>query len=94
MPPLIFVPAAALVNDRTWQVAHPILSKSQSFLGQGSLRELLVARRSFCRAHEAGESDRYRRTRPDQAGYWLGAVLQSFVTSSGKSRFVIPISLI
>jgi len=56
MPPLIFVPAAAVINDRTWQVAHPILSKSSEPFLAGSFRKLRVARGSFCRSHKASEA--------------------------------------
>jgi len=79
-----------LMNGRdTW--AHPILSNSSEapFCWAGVFRELRIARRgAFVARMKRARSDRYRRARPGRAGlFGSEAVLQSFVTSSGKSRF-------
>jgi len=87
---VIFVPAAAVVNDRTWQVRHPILSKSsEPFLARGVSASCLSARGSFCRAHEAGEAIDIGRT--SGSGWLFGSErITELCHLVGKSRFVIP----
>ena len=93
MPPLIAVPAAAVVKVRTWQVTHPILSNR---VAPSCARRVRASRVSGAGALVARmkRANRSMSSSPVESGVLLGsgAVLHSVVTSSGNSRLVIPIS--
>src|ERR1022692_2290268 len=93
-PPLIFVPAGAVVRLRTWQTAQPILSNNPDpFVAAG------VAARVTSRG--GAFAARIKRAKwsisasPSVPGVSFGsdAVLQSLVTSSGNSAVVMPIQV-
>src|SRR5689334_10417167 len=93
VPPLIFVPAGAVVRERTWQTAHPILSnRSDPRSATGVFASTVSRGGAF--------EDRMNRAKwstsasPSAPGLSLGsaAVLQRVVTSSGNNDVVIPIS--
>ena len=93
VPPLIAVPAGAVVRVGTWHNAHPMLSNSAD-----PLMAFGVAASSRSRAGalvaRMKRAKRSMSSSPVESGVLLGSptVLHRSVTSAGKSRLVIPIS--
>src|SRR5262249_18727451 len=94
VPPLIFVPAGAVVRVSVWQIAQPILSNrarpffaSKLLASCASRAGALVARMKRAK-WSVSESP----SGPD-ASFGSEAVLQRLVTSLGCRRLVMPISL-
>src|SRR5437868_8653175 len=93
-PAIDLVPAGAVVSVRTWQAAQPTLSNNSDPL-------LLTGVSASCESRAGALEARMKRAKWSRSSspsgsdgsFGSGAVLHSFVTSSGKSRVVIPISL-
>src|SRR5215470_9707857 len=93
VPPLIFVPGAAVVSAGTWQMAQPILLKRASPF----LAEALAA---SCASRAGALVARMKRAKRSMSespsgpvlSLGSGEVLQMDVTSLGRRRLVMPIS--
>src|ERR1700687_1040146 len=94
VPPLILVPAVAVVIASTWQVAQPILSKRvRPFLAAAPLAS--CASRAGALVARMKRAKRSISERPSGPGLSFGseALLQRLVTSLGCRRLVMPICL-
>jgi len=93
VPPLILVPAGAVVNVSTWQVAQPILSKSARPFFATTLPATCASRAGALLAR-MNRAKRSISESPSDPGVSFGSValLQIFVTSLGCRRLVMPIS--
>ena len=93
VPPLIGLPAAAVVRVRTWQTVHPILSNRVEPSRAWRVRASSVSRAGALVARMK-RVKRSMSSSPVESGvlFGSGAVLHRVVTSSGNNRLVIPIS--
>src|SRR5690348_9741479 len=92
-PPLILVPAGAVVRERTWQTAHPILlNRSEPRSAAGVFARTASGGGAF--DDRMNRAKRSTSASPSGPGLSLGsaAALQMVVTSSGNNDVVIPIS--
>src|SRR5258708_29351932 len=94
VPPLIFVPAGAVVSVSTWQVAQPILSKRPKPFFAAALLASCESRAGAFVAR-IKRAKRSISERPSDPGLSFGSevLLHRLVTSLGCRRLVMPISL-